>query len=272
MKFGSSDIASVKLGSSNVSAIYVGSTQIYPTFLPPDFVSLGIQLYYNPQDPDSYPGTGTTVNDLSGNGYNGTLINGPTFSTNSFTLDGVNDYIATPNMVSSFNSTSAFTIEVWYKPAYTGQNQGGTVLQESGTSTPATTWYYNQFEFSTAPFGSLAYDYCSIWDGTVVPVNPPGTSNATAWRLITLTYDGVTGRSYRNGGPTFGSATVTRSLPWDNAAGYFYMIGAGSVTKQIANGINNFKGQIGIVRSYNRALDASEILQNYNGAKSVYGL
>ena len=33
-----------------------------------------------------------------------------------------------------------------------------------------------------------------------------------------------------------------------------------------------FKGNIGIVRQYNRALTASEVLQNFNAQKSRYGL
>ena len=41
----------------------------------------------------SYPGSGTTWYDISGNGNNGSLVNGPTFSQDTILLDGVNDYI-----------------------------------------------------------------------------------------------------------------------------------------------------------------------------------
>ena len=42
----------------------------------------------------SYPATGTTWTDITGNGNNGTLVNGPTFNPNnngSIQFDGVND-------------------------------------------------------------------------------------------------------------------------------------------------------------------------------------
>src|SRR5688572_743779 len=42
-------------------------------------------------------GTGTIAADVSGNGYNGTLVNGPTWGTGKYgqglNLDGVNDYV-----------------------------------------------------------------------------------------------------------------------------------------------------------------------------------
>jgi hypothetical protein len=46
----------------------------------------------------SYPGTGTTWTDLSGNGNNGTLVNGVGYNSGnggSLTFDGVNDNVKT---------------------------------------------------------------------------------------------------------------------------------------------------------------------------------
>ena len=276
MKFGSSNITSVKLGSSNVSAVYVGSTKIYPSsspYTPPDYAASGIQMYYNPEDPTSYSGSGTTLTDLSGNGYDATLVNGPAFASSYFTFDGVDDYIASPNMVSSFNNTTAFTVEVWYSPNYTVQGDGGTVLQESGAATPSTNWYYALMEHRKAPFGSLSYDYAGIWKGSYTATNPTQTFANQVWRHQVLTYDGTNGRIYTNS--VLGRTVATaRSTPWDDPAnyGYYLMIGAGSATQQSGAGANNFTGSIGIVRAYNRALSDAEVLQNYNGAKAIYGL
>jgi hypothetical protein len=53
-----------------------------------------------------------TVSDISGNGYNGTLVNGGTYSTQfkqgtkSILLDGVNDYIN----IGTMNLGNQFTI------------------------------------------------------------------------------------------------------------------------------------------------------------------
>ena len=160
MKFGSSSIDKVMLGSSEVSAVYTGSTRIYPAddaYSAPLYTTSGIQLYYNPKDPDSYAGTGSTINDLSGNNYHGTIVNGPTHNSNSFTYDGVDDYIVTPNMEISFNSTSHFTVEIWYNPTWTQPNEGGTVISEIGTASPTSSaWHYSLIEHERGPDGGQA--------------------------------------------------------------------------------------------------------------------
>ena len=62
-------------------------------YVPPDYVSSGLTAYYDPANPLSYAGSGSTLTDLSGNGINGTIV-GATYTDNTyFTLDGVNDYI-----------------------------------------------------------------------------------------------------------------------------------------------------------------------------------
>jgi hypothetical protein len=54
-------------------------------FRGPKIVTDGLILALDAASPRSYPGTGTTWYDLSGQGNNGTLVNGPTFSSaNSF--------------------------------------------------------------------------------------------------------------------------------------------------------------------------------------------
>jgi len=75
----------------------------------------GIVLYYDAADVDSTGGGGSIWYDLSGNGYNGTLTNGASFtSTNggSVLFDGSNDYVETNSSTIIPNGLSPFTIEV----------------------------------------------------------------------------------------------------------------------------------------------------------------
>ena len=61
---------------------------------------------------DSYPKTGTSWKDISGNGNNGTLVNVPTFNSSnggSIVFDGSNDYVSTNYITNS----TAFTYCVW---------------------------------------------------------------------------------------------------------------------------------------------------------------
>jgi hypothetical protein len=71
----------------------------------PNIVTDGLILQWDPADRNSYPGTGTTIYDTSGNGNNGTLYNGVGYSTANggvLVYDGANDYVqGGPNMYAS---------------------------------------------------------------------------------------------------------------------------------------------------------------------------
>jgi hypothetical protein len=61
----------------------------------PKIITDGLILNIDGANPKSYPGTGTAWNDLSRNGNNITLVNGPTFDSEnggSILFDRVNDY------------------------------------------------------------------------------------------------------------------------------------------------------------------------------------
>jgi hypothetical protein len=62
-------------------------------------VTDGLVLSLDAGDRNSYPGSGTTWRDLSGNNNSGSLVNGPTFNSAnqvSILFDGVNDYVSGP--------------------------------------------------------------------------------------------------------------------------------------------------------------------------------
>ena len=60
--------------------------------------------------------SGTTATDSSGNNNNGTLTNGPTWTTgkinNALSFDGTDDYVNAGNPP-SLNLTSSFTLSAW---------------------------------------------------------------------------------------------------------------------------------------------------------------
>jgi len=77
----------------------------------PNIVRDGLVLALDAASPRSYPGSGTTWYDLSGNGRDSTLANGPTFDSGlggSIVFDGANDRVTTP----SFTYTP-YSISVW---------------------------------------------------------------------------------------------------------------------------------------------------------------
>jgi hypothetical protein len=80
-------------------------------------VTNGLVLALDAAKKDSYPGSGTLWRDISGNGNNGTLTNGPTFNSGnggSIVFDGVNDYVQYETSLDPYISGNRdFTIELW---------------------------------------------------------------------------------------------------------------------------------------------------------------
>ena len=81
----------------------------------PDIIQDGLVLCLDAASIRSYPKSGTTWSDLAGSN-NGTLTNGPTFSSNnggSVVLDGTNDYVHLGDPSSNF-----FFFYSWYRSGF----------------------------------------------------------------------------------------------------------------------------------------------------------
>src|SRR5712671_3247972 len=79
-------------------------------------------------------GTGTTAADLSGNAHNGTLVNGPVWTTGKYaqgiSLDGVNDHVnITDHADYTLNPGQSYTWSAWVKN--NNFNQWGTVWSQT---------------------------------------------------------------------------------------------------------------------------------------------
>ena len=69
-----------------------------------------LSLLFDPANSKSYPGSGTTIFDLSGNGNNGTLSGSPVFSNGIMTYDGSDDQIAVSANQNSLDFSSNQTM------------------------------------------------------------------------------------------------------------------------------------------------------------------
>ena len=79
----------------------------------PRIVTNGLVFSVDAADRNSYPGSGTTWTDVSLSGNNGTLTNGPTFSSTyggGIVLDGINDYVSI-NDAASLEPATAICLE-----------------------------------------------------------------------------------------------------------------------------------------------------------------
>jgi uncharacterized delta-60 repeat protein len=113
----------------------------------PRIVTDGLVLALDAANPKSYPGSGTTWTDLSGNGNTGTLTNGPTYSSangGSIAFDGVDDYSA---LTSNYTLSAGWTLSFWGNPIFDSTVFANIVFYSA--STPRTFSLYNS---STSTF------------------------------------------------------------------------------------------------------------------------
>jgi uncharacterized delta-60 repeat protein len=113
----------------------------------PSIITQNLSLCLDAANPKSYPGSGTTWTDLSGNGNTGTLTNGPTFDSDnlgSLSFDGVDDY---STLTSNYTLSAGWTLSFWGNPIFDSTVFVNTVFYSA--STPRT---FSLFNNSTSIF------------------------------------------------------------------------------------------------------------------------
>ncbi len=246
-----------KLSLSEITEQY---NTLSPTF--PNPVTSNLVLYFDPSNPSSYPGSGTTITDLSGNGRNGTMSN-ISFTSPYFTYNGTSSQISIADNAALEPGSGDWTMEVWVNQSVSGNDvvlgkfdPGGLTVDVSYSIRTTNTTYYAQIG-SGSGSGSTLFVNSTNYVGTI-----------GSWSQIVYVFTNVAANTLQTfvNGSSIG--TVSHSLPSIlNTSSNLYI---GSYN----NGEYSqwFDGKIGITRLYNRALTAPEVLQNYHADKSKYGL
>jgi hypothetical protein len=249
----------------------------------PSIVTSGLVLNLDAGNTSSYPGSGTTWNDLSGNGQNFTLYNSPTFSSNNggeILFSGSNDYARIRNSSSIDLLSSNGTVEVWFRTISSTLGSETYVRlisfsDETGTGSDTTSTQGTNRDYS---------DYfCLVKNNTAESIAVWYKNNPNAFGPATLvntnTYfnavvswstsgASMTFNFYLNGTNT-NTSTVTQSGYNVNAS--TITIGQnciGALTSPFENSSCAFSS----VKLYNRALSAAEIQQNFNALRNRFGI
>lgn len=225
--------------------------------LPVGTVTTNLVLNYDAGNILSYPGTGIIWKNMAApTTNNGVLINGTAYSIfGSFVFDGVNDYVSggTGNMDLDLSSK---TFQAWIRT--NGQAHYGIIDKDFDTAPGV----YGGWGFWINASGKLWWWNHSNKD--LIDNGALSVANAT-WTNVAVSYNNTTKSAsfYYNGvlSSTLTDATITE-LSSGNQPVNIGSIRAGSAAF--------FKGQISQVIGYNRALSATEILNNYNSSKSKY--
>ena len=226
----------------------------------PPVITNGLVLNLDAANIKSYPGTGTTWTDLSGNNNTGTLTNSPTFSRDgggSIVFNGSNTYVSVP-YVSSLNPTN-ITVNIWIKRTSAVSYSHPIILPISNTTWSNPFMAYGVEYLATNNTLSFILGFTTnTYASTDITV--PGNN---VWFNYTGTYDGSNVRVYLNGVLQITRAE-TRTKISTTANLYLGAINTSTLYP--------FNGNIPSAQIYNRALTAQEIQQNYNALKSRFNL
>ena len=218
----------------------------------PRIVTSGLVLALDAGDVNSYPGSGTTWYDVSGNGYSATLVNSPTVSSQGIILDGTNDYITLGHSGNLGFSSSNFTVCVWHKNLSSSTDYNGIITNDGASDNAWKIFRDSGQAFYKARSGATTLAFANY--------------TVNRFHMYSYTLSGGNMQLYLDATPgssTTGAATPTTqntiafgSYRYNDALSLYYL------TNQV----------IGPTFLYNRALSASEIEQNYQAQKSRFGL
>lgn len=252
---------STTFGLKNETSLNIGSMGI---------VTDSLRLYYDAGIKSSYPGSGATWYDISGNNTHCTLYGsgGATYTDNyatepkllnfkqppSFYFDGVDDF----GKFTQFTFTTNQSVSVWIKTTTTKTTAG---LLSNCNGGPV----YNAFSIAG---GYPVYKYYSTawntWTGSTL-INDGTWKNivwAKAGTAMNLYIDGTLSQS------TTLLASVTGAMSsigseWGPCNPDSYGAGTSSYGSV-------FAGNIGAIMAHTKQLSATEVLQNYNVLKNRY--
>jgi hypothetical protein len=212
-------------------------------------VRSGLVLHLDAANPKSYPGSGTTWSDLSGNSNNGTLVNGVGYSTDNkgtMSFDNRNDEVICTNN-SSVQITTG-TICAWFNASNGNAGVNGIIAKQRAWGLFVTDNTLRAYDWGN-----------NTWRDTGITVGN------NIWNYAAMTFTETIGAPSNNAIIYLnGSSVLTTTIKHSNH----------DITVQIgeANAAQHFGGLISSASVYNRVLSEIEIQQNFEALRGRYGI
>lgn len=276
---GGSHYNATNSGGDGGSGIVVVRYPISAPLSPLEPVTSGIVLHLDANNINSYSGSGTTWNDLSGVMGNVNIQNRTTDWTFATSPEGVRGvYNATNRSANNspginvptnngFNK-AAGTIDVWLRPLDSTGGYGIFVNSDGSTNTNASNWFWvGGWDSNTLLYFRQGNASTCCNDLTISRFTETYFIT-NKWNNFTFSWNVSTGsaRIYVNGLLYASTTSIPTNVPNTNP----------TTTGQLFNGHTRgdnmqFKGYCSTYRIYNRQLSDAEILQNYDFSKQLHG-
>lgn len=270
--FSTTDAANLRIGSSSIFNLYhtglidevaffnsalsaSNVSSIYNSGVPNDISSLSPVGWWRMGDNDGATGT-TITNQGSASSIDGTLTNGPTFSTDvpysntlSGSFDGTDDYLTANE--SNLATSGDCTISLWFNSA----------------SLPGSGAYDYLFSLTDARVtgkdraigirgtGSdaqiVANTYASGWN---LPFTNTSIS-ASTWYHVAVVFTSSSAQVYFNGADKGSTTVATNTIAYTQTV----------IGSMLYSSANHFNGKIDEVSVFHSALSSTDITAIYNG-------
>jgi hypothetical protein len=270
-RIGSFEIYTTSLSLSQINLNYTTTSVNYicptptptvtptPTSTPVQPVTNNLVLYYDPSNPSSYSGSGTVINDLSGNGLSGTMSN-ITFTSPYFSFNGSSSQISVPDNALLEPGSGDWSIEFWVNHSVIAGLSRILIAKTDGGL--AQDWGYG---LRTAGNGNT---FMEIGNGTTSLQSSMTTLTTNTWYQVVGVWTNVSSDSltlYLNGNLIGSISHSFTSVKNTTSPLYIGSFNGGQFSQWL-------NGRMGVVRMYNKSLTGLEVLQNFNADKTKYGL
>jgi hypothetical protein len=238
----------------------------------PDIITNGLVLSLDAANNKSYPGSGTTWFDISGNNNHVTLYNSVSYSNSVLSGDGVNSYGRTTNTL-DLTGLSAITIFCVFKTPSTAT--AGMLYEHTSN------WNTNNTYGSTS-YGGFGLSPNSNGGSNTANLNHyqlrgnlgysgtnATTPDITKFQFYTTTHDFSQSTeetvSYVNGNRITSTFIYTGNNTQTFVNDYFYLWSRGGTGTYL-------NASVSLIQIYNRSFNILEIQQNYNATKARFNL
>jgi len=211
----------------------------------------GLSLLLDPANIKSYPGTGSTWFDLSGNDNHATLTGSPVFSGGKITFDGVDDHATITANQDSLDFSNEQTVIIWMYHTFTTLRRNPWNQAYGGYGT----WTHESGANINSYFGDSGGDNVPY-----IAVNS-GSTPTSVWTMLTFTRDTTNHQWYKNdvpggeGSHSYGGLTTT------------------TANISIGNGYaGRWSGDIGLVMAYQKRLNSSKVAEVFEATRGRFGI
>jgi hypothetical protein len=223
----------------------------------PRIITQGLSLMLDVADKNSYPGSGTTWIDTSGNNNTGTITGSVTYNTTYYgglVFSGTSSAVLCPTTSLSYG-TNNFTVEIAFSPSTI--NGIHYLASKSSGSFPS----WNLYLSGSSGSGKLVseFKYTTLISASVTSSYVYTTGSVYNVSIVPTIQGGVT-FFYNNG--TF----INTGIPVGTSTSYTGSLSTGSVILAAANTSSVSQGFIGslyTVKAYNTVFGNSKVITNY---------